>query len=78
MGILFGSGLVAGDALVAVISAFLISSWGGYRTFFDGHEGMMDSLTGSFGPWLALIAFGLLAVLFYSVARSYGSTGNSK
>jgi len=74
MGILFGSGLVAGDALVAVISAFLISGWGSYRVFFDEHEGMLGSLTGSFGPWLALIAFASLAILFYSLARSFGST----
>ncbi|HDL04572.1 MAG TPA: oligopeptide transporter, OPT family [candidate division Zixibacteria bacterium] len=74
MGILFGSGLVAGDALVAVISAFLISGWGSYRIFFDEHEGMLGSLTGSFGPWLALIAFASLAILFYSLARSFGST----
>ncbi|MEW5922571.1 MAG: oligopeptide transporter, OPT family [Candidatus Zixiibacteriota bacterium] len=77
MGILFGSGLVAGDALVAVVTAFLISSWGGYRTFFDGHEGMMGSLTGSFGPWLSLIAFALLGILFYYIARAFGSTKNS-
>jgi len=66
--------LVAGDALVAVISAFLISGWGSYRIFFDEHEGMLGSLTGSFGPWLALIAFASLAILFYSLARSFGST----
>ena len=77
MGILFGSGLVAGDALVAVITAFLISSWGAYRGFFDGHEGMMNSLTGSFGPWVALIAFALLGILFYYIARAFGSTNNS-
>jgi len=77
MGILFGSGLVAGDALVAVVTAFLISSWGGFRTFFDGHEGMLSSLTGSFGPWVSLIAFALLSILFYYLARSFGSTNNS-
>jgi len=71
MGILFGSGLVAGDALIGVATAFLIVSWTNYRTFFDSYEGMMNSLTGSFGPALSLIAFGGLAVMFYFVARAF-------
>ena len=78
MGILFGSGLVAGDALVGVITAFMISGWGGYRLFFDSHEGMMHSVTGSFGPWLALIAFASLAVMFYYVARVFGTPKNTE
>ena len=70
MGILFGSGLVAGDAIIGVATAGLIVGLGGaYRQFFDSHEGMTDSLTGGFGPYLALLAFVLLFVLFYFVAR---------
>jgi putative OPT family oligopeptide transporter len=72
-GILFGSGMVAGDALVSVITAFFIVGSVGYREFFEGHEGMMATLTGSFGPWVSLIAFTLLGFLFYHVARSFGT-----
>lgn len=72
MGILFGSGLVAGDAIVGVVTAFIIVSWTDYRAFFDGHEGMMESITGSFGPWLALLAFAGLGVLYFFIARQFG------
>jgi hypothetical protein len=70
MGILFGSGLVAGDALFGVGTAALIFGSEGYREFFNGHEGMMDTLTGGFGPWLSLIAFGGLFLLYYFVSRT--------
>lgn len=73
MGILFGSGMVAGDALVSVATAFTIVGWGSYRSFFDAHESMTGSLTGAFGPYVSLIAFALLGVLFYSRARSAAS-----
>jgi len=69
MGILFGSGLVAGDALFGVGTAALIFGSTGYREFFNSHEGMMDSLTGSFGPWLSLIAFGGLFILYYIISH---------
>jgi putative OPT family oligopeptide transporter len=72
MGILFGSGLVAGDALVSVVTALVIVSSDGYRGFFDHHEGMMDSLTGSAGPFVSLAAFATLGIAFYLIARSFG------
>jgi putative OPT family oligopeptide transporter len=77
MGILFGSGLVAGDALIGVGTAFLIVGSdrfgsGDYRHFFESHKGMMDSLTGLAGPYLSLAAFAGLAILFYFVARAFG------
>jgi len=76
MGILFGSGLVAGDALIGVGTAGMIVGWDSYRTFFDHHEGMMSTLTGSFGPILSLIAFGGLGIMFYFMAKSSG--GNNR
>ncbi len=63
-GILFSSGLVAGDALIGVSVAFLIGGIGSYMEFYDSHEGMWNTVTGSFGPWLSLIMFaGLTTVL---------------
>ena len=62
-GILFSSGLVAGDALVGVVVAFMIGSWNRYADFYDAHDGMLMTLTGSFGPWLSLIVFAALAAL---------------
>jgi putative OPT family oligopeptide transporter len=74
MGILFASGLVAGDAIIGVITAGLIAGSDSYRSFFDQHESMMATLTGGFGPWLSLIAFFGLCVLFYFVARSFAGS----
>jgi putative OPT family oligopeptide transporter len=62
-GVLFASGLVAGDGLIGVIVAFLVGSWGAYRTFYNEHGDMMASLTSGFGPWVALIAFGLMTFI---------------
>ena len=63
-GILFSSGLVAGDALIAVLVAFMIGTWNAYEHFYDAHDGMMRTITGSFGPWVSLICFfGMAAVL---------------
>ncbi len=71
-GILFSSGLVAGDALIGVTVAFMIGSWGAYAAFYDGHEGMMNTLTGAFGPWLALILFGgLIATLAHMAFKGF-------
>ncbi|MEE8576051.1 MAG: oligopeptide transporter, OPT family [candidate division Zixibacteria bacterium] len=67
-GTLFASGIVAGDALVGVAVAFLIGSWATYADYYDGHEGMMNTLTGSFGPWLSLMMFVGLALLLFKVA----------
>ena len=56
--------MVAGDALIGVVVALLVMSFPAYKTFYEDHGGMWDSLTGSFGPWLALILFfGLMLVL---------------
>ncbi len=75
-GVLFASGLVAGDALIGVAVAFMIGSWGAYEAFYDNHDGMMATLTGSFGPWLSLICFfGLAAVLAHLAWRGFGKKG---
>jgi len=70
MGILFASGVVAGDAIIGVVTALLIVVSTGYREFFDSHEGMNHSLTGAFGPYVSLIAFFGLALMLYFMARS--------
>ncbi len=67
-GVLFSSGLVAGDALIAVVVAFMIGSWSAYEHFYDSHDGMMRTITGSFGPWLSLICFLCLAVILGHLA----------
>ena len=77
MGILFGSGLVAGDALIGVGTAGLIVGSLNYRAFFDSHEGMLSTLSGSFGPYLSLMAFAGLGIMFYFVAKKFGG-GNSQ
>ncbi|MFZ5979471.1 MAG: OPT family oligopeptide transporter, partial [Candidatus Zixiibacteriota bacterium] len=65
-GILFASGLVAGDGVIGVVVAFMIGLWGSYAKFYDAHTSMLGSLTGAFGPWLALLVFALLtAILAY-------------
>ena len=67
-GVLFASGMVAGDALIGVLVAFLIGSSVSYAAFYDKHEGMEHTLAGDFGPWLALILFGALAMIMYRSA----------
>ncbi|MCB2201511.1 oligopeptide transporter, OPT family [bacterium] len=67
-GTLFASGLVAGDALVGVLVAFLIGSWASYAGYYDAHDGMMATVTGAFGPWLSLIMFGVLMLLLAKFA----------
>jgi len=67
-GVLFASGMVAGDALVGVLVALLIGTWASYAGFYDQHEGMLNSLTGSFGPWVALILFGGLGFIMFRSA----------
>jgi len=67
-GILFSSGMVAGDALIGVIVALMIMSWGAYQRFYDAHEGALHTLTGTNGPWIALVAFGLLVLILAHVA----------
>ena len=67
-GVLFSSGLVAGDALIGVAVAFMIGSWGAYEHFYDSHDGMMRTLTGWFGPWLSLIMFFFMAAVLAHLA----------
>jgi len=68
-GILFASGLVAGDALIGVVVALLMS-WKLYADFSDAHEGMWNTLTGGVGPYLSLVLFALLAAVMWQ--RAYG------
>jgi putative OPT family oligopeptide transporter len=68
-GILFGSGLVAGDALIGVMSAGLIAGYPVYRDFYNSYE-ESSFITGDFGTWISLIVFFGLALLFYRVATS--------
>jgi putative OPT family oligopeptide transporter len=67
-GILFGSGLVAGDALIGVLVAGVIAAWTGYRSFYESHEAV--ALAGSFGPWLSLIAFVGLWLFFWRMTKA--------
>ena len=62
-GILFSSGMVAGDALVGVFTAFMIGGSDWYADFYDSYAGMLGSRTGEFGPYVGLVAFGLLAAM---------------
>jgi putative OPT family oligopeptide transporter len=66
-GILFGSGLVAGDALLGVIIAFIIAFIPAYRTFYEAHEEL--SLSAAYGPWISLVAFFGLSYLLYRSTR---------
>ncbi len=70
-GILFASGMVAGDGLVGVIVAFMVGSsgiGGAYYVFYNDHSDMLTSLSGGFGPWLAILAFGLMAAILAHIA----------
>jgi len=66
-GILFSSGLVAGDALIGVLIAFAIALSSGYRAFYEGHEEI--SVSGTYGPWLSLIAFLIIGFMLYRATR---------
>jgi len=67
-GILFASGLVAGDGVIGVIVAFMIGLWPAYAIYYDAHTSMLTSLTGSFGPWVSLLAFALLTAIIAHLA----------
>jgi uncharacterized oligopeptide transporter (OPT) family protein len=76
-GILFSSGLVAGDALIGVAVAFMIGGWPSYMEYYDAHEGMWNTVTGSFGPYLSLIMFaGLVVVVGILAHRGLGRKSN--
>jgi putative OPT family oligopeptide transporter len=64
-GTLLASGLVAGDALMGVMVAFLIGLSGSYAEFYDAHDGVLTSLTSGFGPAASLVLFAALAFLLY-------------
>jgi hypothetical protein len=64
-GILFGSGLVAGDALIGVASAGLIAASKPYKEFYDKYE----SILGRWGEPVSLICIFGLAVIFYGMIR---------
>ena len=64
-GILFSSGLVAGDALIGVMVAALVAGVGSYREFFEAHGGHDTSLSGEYGVWLSLALFAGLGVFGY-------------
>jgi putative OPT family oligopeptide transporter len=66
-GILFGSGLVAGDALIGVTVAFVIYLSDGYRAFYEGYEAV--PISGAAAPWLSLGAFGALVGIFWFMTR---------
>ena len=62
-GILFSSGLVAGDALIGIATAFLIAFYAKYRAFNE--LGKETPLSGSIAPWLALVVFALLGFFLW-------------
>lgn len=67
-GILFSSGLVAGDALVGVGVAGLMVN-GAYKVFYDSHGGMWGALLGTAGPFVSLAAFAGVALTLWMVTR---------
>ncbi len=77
-GILFASGLVAGDALIGVAVALMIAlssiwapfAW--YAEFYDAHEGMWNTVTGGVGPYLSLAMFAVVAMILWN--RAYGGS----
>ncbi len=71
-GILFGSGLVAGDALLGVIIAFIIAFSSSYRAFYEAHEEL--SLTAAYGPWVSLVAFVGISYMLYRSTRMKGAS----
>ncbi len=70
-GILFGSGLVAGDALIGVLSAGLIAGIPAYKDFYYRYESV-SFITGGFGGILSLICIIGLALAFYAAIRGFG------
>ena len=67
-GTLFASGMVAGDALIGVLVAFLIGSWKAYGDYYTEHEGGANSLVGDWGQWIALLMFALLTATLAHMA----------
>ena len=71
LGVLFGSGLVAGDALLGVAIAFIIAFSSSYRAFYEAHEAV--SLTATYGPWVSLLAFAGISFMLYRSTRMKGA-----
>jgi hypothetical protein len=67
-GILFSSGLVAGDALIGVGVAGLMVN-GAYKVFYDSHAGMWGALSGAAGPYISLVAFAGVTLTLWMVTR---------
>ena len=71
-GVLFASGIVAGDALIGVAVAFMIGLWTSYGDFYDAHDGAFATLTGEMGPWISIIMFfGLAALMGHLAYRGF-------
>jgi len=66
-GVLFGSGLVAGDALLGLGVAFLIMLAPWYKHFADRFEAGVAS--GTFGQLISLAAFGLTMMAYWIIVQ---------
>jgi len=70
-GVLFASGLIAGDALVGVLIAAAMALPIGYRVFYESHE--TAPLAGTYAPWLSLVAFAGITYMLYRSTRIKGA-----
>ncbi|MDD4050930.1 MAG: oligopeptide transporter, OPT family [candidate division Zixibacteria bacterium] len=69
-GILFGSGLVASDALIGVLSAGMIAGIPAYYEYYTRYS-TAPNITGAFfGPIVSIALFFGLALMFYLMTRS--------
>ncbi len=66
-GVLFGSGLVAGDALTGLAVAFLVMISPAYKEFSDAYGGGL--LSGTFGQIVSLVAFGVTMLVYYALVQ---------
>ncbi|HUU45400.1 MAG TPA: oligopeptide transporter, OPT family [Acidobacteriota bacterium] len=67
-GILFSSGLVAGDALIGVgIAGLMLNE--AFKNFYDGHGGMWGSLSGAMGPYVSLVTFATATFILWFLTR---------
>ncbi len=66
-GVLFASGLVAGDALIGVAVAGLVAAFSGYRAFYEGYE--QSAVLGEIGPTISIVCFLLLIGFFWHRIR---------
>jgi len=61
-GILFGSGMVAGDALVGVVLSILVGTIASYAAYFTGTDRASAWAGAAFGNWFTLSLFTLLGL----------------